>query len=245
MPTVEVTSARRSSPDSALAVAARTVPPSVAARRSRLGEAIVGLGLGGFAVLFAAVRTRRTEGFDHSTTVRLQRWRHPTLTRLLDAVSWPGFPPQSRCIPPAVIVTLWLSGLRQEARTATLGWGSALVSTATKALMNRPRPVAGVDLRVVAARLGGSSFPSGHVLTYVGTYGTLAYLGYATIRPPLVRTAVVGGLVGLVALVGPSRLFLGHHWATDVTASYLLGGAYLVVVTDRYRRAMEREAGLR
>jgi membrane-associated phospholipid phosphatase len=46
----------------------------------------------------------------------------------------------------------------------------------------------------------------------------------------------VAALVGLVALVGPSRVQQGHHWFTDVTASYLLGVAYLIGVTSLYRR---------
>jgi undecaprenyl-diphosphatase len=79
----------------------------------------------------------------------------------------------------------------------------------------------------------------------VGTYGTLAYLGYATIRPPVGRAIVVSTLLVLIALVGPSRVFQGHHWPSDVTASYLLGAAYLVIVTDAYRRAKEQQAGQR
>jgi undecaprenyl-diphosphatase len=40
----------------------------------------------------------------------------------------------------------------------------------------------------------------------------------------------------LLALVGPSRIYLGHHWFTDVLASYLLGLCYLVGITAIYRR---------
>ena len=102
-------------------------------------------------------------------------------------------------------------------------WGTALVATRVKAVMRRPRPVAGVDLRVVVAPLGGSSFPSGHTITYVGVYGFLAYLAHTLLRPARLRRAIVAALVGLVGLVGPSRIQQGHHWFTDVTASYLLG----------------------
>jgi undecaprenyl-diphosphatase len=102
--------------------------------------------------------------------------------------------------------------------------------------MRRPRPVAGTDLRVVAAPLGGSSFPSGHVITYVGTYGFLAYLVQTLVRPAGPRRTVVAALVGLLALVGPSRIYQGHHWPTDVSASYLLGTSYLVGLTALYRR---------
>jgi membrane-associated phospholipid phosphatase len=96
--------------------------------------------------------------------------------------------------------------------------------------------VHGTDLRVVAAELGGSSFPSGHVLTYVGTYGWLAIVANILIRPVSPRRVIVAGLTAIVAVVGPSRIYLGHHWPTDVVASYLLGSSYLAALVVAYRR---------
>lgn len=223
-------------------IAAAVAPPRVAAARSRTAQAVATAGLAGFGVLFALVRMNRTAAIDTALTIRIQGRRHPALDTLMAAASWPGFPPQSRAIPPAVIAALAAAGLRTEALCATAGWGSALVSTAAKAFMGRKRPVAGTDLRVVVAPLGGSSFPSGHVLTYVGTYGFLAVLATSLIRPAPLRWSVVGGLVGLIALVGPSRIQQGHHWPTDVTASYLLGTSYLLGVTELYRRLKVRGA---
>ena len=158
----------------------------------------------------------------------------------MTVVSWPGFPPQSRVIPPTLIAVLLAGRMRTEAAFLTLAWGSALISTGLKGLMKRPRPVAGTDLRVVAAPLGGSSFPSGHVLTYVGTYGFMAFLVYSVIRPPHVRWPMTAGLLALVGLVGPSRIYQGHHWPTDVAASYLLGTAYVIGLMALYRRVKGR-----
>jgi len=213
-----------------------TVPPHVAVARGRPATAIVAVSLLGFTGLFWLVRTKRSEAFDLALTLRLQRRRRAWLDRLMAVASWPGFPPQSRVIPPAVMAALAAGGLRTEALFLAVGWGSATVSTGLKTLMRRPRPVAGPDLRVVAAPLGGSSFPSGHVLTFVGTYGFAAYLAATLIRSSLLRDLAAGGLIGLVALVGPSRIYEGHHWPTDVSASYLVGTAYLVVVVTAYHR---------
>ena len=217
-------------------ITAAVVPPRVAVRRSRTAERVALAGLGGFGALFALVRANRTGAFDTAVTLRIQARRHLAIDTVMAVASWPGFPPQSRIIPPAIIASLAAAGLRVEAVCETAAWGSALVSTVAKAFMGRKRPVAGKDLRVVAAPLGGSSFPSGHVLTYVGTYGFLAVLASSLIRPSPLRWGVVGGLGALVALVGPSRIQQGHHWPTDVTASYLLGTSYLVGVTAAYRR---------
>lgn len=220
-----------------------TVPPRVAVARGRGATAVVLGGLAGFTALFWLVRTNRSEAFDLAVTLRVQRRRRPWLDRVMTIASWPGFPPQSRVIPPAVIAGLWATRFRTEAAFLTVAWASATVSTALKAVMRRPRPVAGTDLRVVAAPLGGSSFPSGHVLTFVGTYGFAAYLAATLIRNEIVRDLATGGLVTLVLLVGPSRIYQGHHWPTDVTASYLVGTAYLVVVVSAYHSVKTAQAG--
>ena len=95
-------------------------------------------------------------------------------------------------------------------------------------------------MRVIAARLGGSSFPSGHVLIYAGVYGFLAFLLETLVRPAHLRRIATSFLVGLVAMVGPSRIYLGHHWFTDVVASYLVGTSYLLGLTAIYRRVKTR-----
>jgi membrane-associated phospholipid phosphatase len=220
-------------------------PPRVAVARARGASLAAWLGLAGFAGIFALVRARRSEAFDLAVTIKLQRRTNRTMDRAMRAASWLGFAPQSRIVPPAIIGGLWLARLRTEAAFQLAGWGASLLSTVTKAVMRRPRPSQGPDLRVVAARLGGSSFPSGHVITYVGMYGFLAYLLNAVLRPVAPRRALVGGLVGLVALVGPSRIQQGHHWATDVAASYLLGMSYLIGLTSLYRRVKARAARVR
>ena len=216
-------------------------PPSVVAtaptavRRGRTASLLEGLGLLGFLAIFGLVRARRSDALDLAVTVKLQRYRSPAFDRAMAAISWPGFPPQSRIIPAISIAGLVLLRLPLEAVGMVGAWGTALVASAVKALMRRSRPVAGVDIRVAVAPLGGSSFPSGHTITYVGVYGFLAYLVHTLLRPVALRRAVVGSLVGLVALVGPSRVQQGHHWFTDVTASYLLGLTYLLALTRLYR----------
>jgi undecaprenyl-diphosphatase len=216
-----------------------TVPTHVALSRGRAANAVALACLGGFVAVFAAVRTHRSEAFDAAVMLKLQRRSRPGVDRVMAAASWLGFPPQSRIVPPALIGMLYLLRFRVEAGFQLLGWSTGFVSTVLKSVMRRPRPVAGTDLRVVAAPLGGSSFPSGHVITYVGTYGFLAYLAHTLIRPVAPRRAIVGALLGLIALVGPSRIYEGHHWPTDVTASYLLGTTWLVGLAALYRRAKD------
>ena len=200
---------------------------------------VAGAALLAFGGIFVAVKARRSEGLDLAITLQWQARRHRSLALVMEAVSWPGFPPQSRVIPPLAITTMLLMRLRTEALFQLLAWGTAGVSTAVKGFVRRPRPLP-EQVRVVLAPLGGSSFPSGHVLTYVGTYGYMAFVIYSLIRPAQVRWPISLTLVGLIGLVGPSRIYQGHHWPTDVAASYMLGLAYLIALMALYRRVKGR-----
>lgn len=222
-------------------------------RRDRLafarggsGITIVALLLGLFVVLFAIVRVNRTASTDAAITLRLQKRRHPVFNRLMHLVSWPGFPPQSRILPPSLAAALFVFGFRLEALFQLLAWGSGGISFAFKKLMQRQRPGPDFpDIRIAVARIGGTSFPSGHVLNYIGVYGFLAYLAHTWIHPRLIRRVVVGLLGSLLTLVGLSRVYLGHHWFTDVTASYLLGFSWLIGLTAVYRRVKQFQVGMR
>lgn len=218
---------------------AEVFPPRVALARGRRAVGLAALLLGCFAVLFAVVRRGASRDLDRRATVALQRRQEPWFRRLMELVSWPGFPPQSRLIPPSLALLWLLLGFPLEAAFQLAGWGTGGISFLVKRTMRRPRPTADV-VRVIPANIGGSSFPSGHVINYVGVYGTLAYLVTTLIRPAWIRKPVVALCGGLIALVGPSRIYLGHHWLTDVTASYLLGTSYLLGLTALYRRAKLR-----
>jgi membrane-associated phospholipid phosphatase len=221
------------------------VSTPVAVRRGRTARLAGWAALAGFGAIFGLVRARRTDAIDLALTLKLQRRRNPALQALMRTVSWPGFPPQSRLIPAAITAGLLLARLPLEAAFMIGAWSTALMASAVKTVMRRPRPVAGVDLRVVTAPLGGSSFPSGHTITYVGVYGFLAYLAHTLLRPAGWRRVIVAALIGLIGLVGPSRIHQGHHWFTDVIASYLLGLAYIIGLSGLYRRVKAARAGLR
>lgn len=193
-----------------------------------------------FADIFARVRAGKTTDVDVEITHAVQtegakrRW----FDRLMHIISWPGFPPQSRLLPPGIAVALWTRGYRLEALFQLAAWGTGGVSSIFKRIVKRERPGPKYPhLRVTKANIGGTSFPSGHVIIYTGVYGFLAYLAALWIETKSIRRVTVGALVGLVGLVGISRVYLGHHWATDTLASYLLGTTYLVVLTSLYRRA--------
>ena len=202
-------------------------------------ERLIGGLVAAFAGLLALVRAKRSAAFDLAMTIRLQAWQHPALGELMRLASWPGFPPQSRLIPPAIIAAWAVSGRRRAAGFQLAAWGGAVLSTVIKAFIRRPRPLP-PEVRVIVAPLGGTSFPSGHVLTYVPFYGFLGFLLAEVLDDGPLRNASVMTLTSMLALVGPSRIQQGHHWTTDVVASYLLGLAYLLALIQLYRLATPR-----
>jgi undecaprenyl-diphosphatase len=212
-------------------------------RPPRARRAVLVGALAGFGALFAIVKADRTTAFDLAVSLKVQGSRSPALTGLMRAASWPGFPPQSRIAPPLVIAGWWLAGRPRAAGFQAAAWGAAFLSSVVKSLVRRDRPLP-PRIRVVVAPLGGTSFPSGHVLTYVGFYGFLAYLvSLAGGWPASLRRAAIAGLLVLIGLVGPSRIQQGHHWATDVLASYLLGLAYVLALVTLFERTSSSQRG--
>lgn len=201
--------------------------------------AYVVLALLSVGVITRLVKSGKTAEFDAVVTLAIQKQSNPVFSRLMHLASWAGFPPQSRTLPVAIPALIALFGNRVDALFQLAGWGTSAMSGTLKMFMKRPRPVAG-RFNVVAARIGGTSFPSGHVINYTGVYGMLAYLAGQHVKNKLIRRGVVAFLAGKIVLVGPSRIYLGHHWFTDVVTSYLLGSSYLVALTAVYRRIRYR-----
>jgi phosphatidylinositol-3-phosphatase len=103
--------------------------------------------------------------------------------------------------------------------------GAWIVQVAVKQLVERPRPPAGIAL----SQATGFAFPSGHATDAAAVYGMLALLlSRSGHRPARAATWVAG--VGLVALVGLSRLYLGVHWLSDVVVGIGLGASWLLAM---------------
>jgi membrane-associated phospholipid phosphatase len=70
------------------------------------------------------------------------------------------------------------------------------------------------------------SFPSGHVMGAVMLYG-IVFVAVGELRSPVVRLAVRLSCIGIIAIAGFQRLWVGAHWPSDVLGGYALGGLLL------------------
>jgi len=133
----------------------------------------------------------------------------------------------------------WLGGLRLEAVfIVALSLVSLGVNMLGKIIVERPRPNGHVVNVFQAA--SGQSFPSGHVMSYLAFWGLLFSFGiilFKGVRWWRILLLVVSAL--FVILIGPSRIYLGDHWASDVLGSYLIGGVLLGVALWIYLKLKE------
>jgi len=140
-------------------------------------------------------------------------------------------------MPIIAVAAILLLSLRRRSWTpailiASAGVGSLIMTIAGKDVIGRVRPPLA---EAVPPYEYSASFPSGHTLNAVAVVGTIAYLLILRQTSTLARTLTVSGAVVFALTIGLSRVFLGHHWFTDVLAAWLLGAAWLALVITAHR----------
>ncbi len=126
------------------------------------------------------------------------------------------------CWPLAAVAAAILAARRRWAELGVLVAGMAIVIVGVheiKDAVDRPRPGDGL------VSVSGSSFPSAHA-AYSTFYVWLAVTIVMRLRVGMARGAlVVAGGIALTALIGLSRVYLGVHYMSDVSAGWALGAA--------------------
>jgi undecaprenyl-diphosphatase len=159
----------------------------------------------------------------------LQNLRSPWADSLMVSVTELGDPVM--VIGVTLAVLLWL--LSQRAWRTALYWMAAVTlgsffNTGLKMMLYRPRPAP--DLY---SGWGAFSFPSGHATVNIVMWGFLAFLATREMKP-LGRRIFIAFSVAVVSLIGFSRLYLGVHWFSDVSAGLAFGAAWLTLLGTVY-----------
>jgi membrane-associated phospholipid phosphatase len=200
--------------------------PGVVAWRTRQLVGIVlaaGLVLTGLTLVASQANP---DAVDLAATRWLQQFDNPVFAAFMAAVSWFGFAPQNLVMPvvlagPFAVRRLWVEAL------LVLGSQSAsLVTIIMKDVVHRSRP--SPALVGVVTPLTDPSFPSGHVVQYTALFGVAFFLVYVLAQPSARRTVGLVLLAIPILLVGPSRLYLGQHWLSDVLGGYAVAAMLLV-----------------
>ncbi|MEI4272630.1 phosphatase PAP2 family protein [Klenkia sp. LSe6-5] len=120
---------------------------------------------------------------------------------------------------------------RLAAFVAVTGLGLWVLVPLTKAVVDRARPV--VDVPVVAVP-ANASFPSGHAMASLVTWGVVALVALPVVHRRA-RPWLVAVLAVVVVAVGVTRLALGVHFVSDVLAGWALGACWLAATALAFR----------
>jgi membrane-associated phospholipid phosphatase len=194
-----------------------------------------------FALLATFVHFHPVLGIDVTITREFQENQAPWLSWLMTAISYIGYQNWlSIGLVVLAVVIFWIVDLRLEAIIIAVVYAlSGLLNALIKIIVNRPRPNASVVEVFRAAT--GQSFPSGHVMSYVAFWGLLFTFGVILFdgrRWWRIALLVISAF--FVVMVGPSRIYLGAHWASDVLGAYLIETALIGIALFIYLQLDQR-----
>lgn len=117
--------------------------------------------------------------------------------------------------------------------------GSVSLTELGKALFTRARPP---FADAVAPYEMSFSFPSGHTLSSTAIAGMLAYLTCWLTQRVWVRIAAVTAAATWSIAMGLSRVYLGHHWLSDVVFGWLAGLCWLSMLIIAHQLVLRRQS---
>lgn len=209
-------------------LADRVDPISPRGFRLSVSVVVASIGLWLFGALTQDVVVKDEAALrDPGITAWVVAHRVAWLTDVMRSVTWVG---SIVVLVPMVLVVGGSVLYRSRSVRPLVQLGAALVASivlynAVRVFVDRPRPP-------VADRLvhtSGSSFPSGHSADAAAVFGMLAVI-VLTKKHDGTRLAVAAGSIMVALIVAGSRLYLGVHWFTDVTAGLALGWAIVALV---------------
>ncbi|MGH7526103.1 MAG: phosphatase PAP2 family protein [Gemmatimonadales bacterium] len=192
-----------------------------------------------FTWLGGEVLAGDTEALDLRLRVALHQVASPGLTQVMRWASLLGSP--WLLVPLGLVLAALFAGRgwrRGALMVVVMMAGSLILDNSLKRLYGRVRPEPFFDYPLPTS----FSFPSGHALLAVCFFGGLAVLLAPRLRSPPLRVAVWLIALGLIALIGVSRVYLGVHYPSDVLGGYAAGTVWVTSVALGDRLAGRRRA---
>jgi undecaprenyl-diphosphatase len=179
-----------------------------------------------FAGLLVCVVKDCTAGFDDPVRVWFYSLREPAITGVAIVIT--------TLANKYVIIGLCLLLLILPQTRMTFGIPMSvgalvtmLMNSLIKHLVERPRPEV---VHLVTEH--GFSFPSGHSITSMFFYGFAIWLVWRYVDNQTARRILTVLLAIPMLLVGPTRIYLGVHFPTDVLGAWCLGFAAIVLFIE-------------
>lgn len=205
------------------------------------GLVFIGLMVGSASVYDAVTESDGVAGLDRPVLDWVMTLRTPASEAVVTAFTNLGQTLPMVVIGGFLMIALYLRFRRRTIVVLMLvaAAGGITFTLVGKALVGRSRPPL---IDAVPPYETSFSFPSGHTLNSTVVAGMLAYLVvWLTSRWWVRVVAVVAAVLWAVAM-GLSRVFLGHHWLTDVVFAWLFGLAWLALLITVHRLLLHRSA---
>ena len=135
----------------------------------------------------------------------------------------------------SILTALLIYSSRTWRPLILIGGAAAVSVTATtlgKKLIGRNRPD---HADAVPPFESSPSFPSGHTLNTTVVIALVVYLACLQIKRTSARIGLITAGVVFIIAMGLSRVYLGHHWMTDVIVGWAIGLAWVGIVILAHR----------
>jgi undecaprenyl-diphosphatase len=208
-------------------------PLRFSAREKRLslwlGAASLSFGI--FVKITSELLEHEVRGLDSSILTAVAKMRRPWLTGVAVDVTALGSITLVALIS-AIALCILLSLKDRPAAWQLLlnSVGAGIWTGITKNIIERARP----DEVTHLVQVSGFSYPSGHSLVSASLYLTIALLAARHLPTMKGRILLLGLAVGLISLVGMSRVYLGVHYPSDVASGVLLGVAWALLLAGGF-----------
>ena len=184
-----------------------------------------------FIGVAVGVQTGYLDGFDDAVRYRVYSMRSDKLTVFWRLITHSG---DRYVVIILGIILLLIKSLREKygVKFAIATLSSTALYQIMKYIFQRPRP----DLALRLIEQGGYSFPSGHSMNCLVSYGILIYLLLRYCENRRLAKLLSFGLGLLTILIGFSRVYVGVHYPTDIIGGWSLGIAVLVAMIYAFEK---------
>jgi undecaprenyl-diphosphatase len=176
-----------------------------------------------FAKLAGRVRSGGTQKFDDSVMRWIAAHQNPLVQQTMLEVTALGTGAVVAMIVFVAALFLWLNKHKHSAILLLVAnFGGIILNNLLKLGFDRPRP----QVFKWGTYAASSSFPSGHAMSSVIVYGTVAYLAARLQQRPASRALTLAFAALIIFLICASRMYLGVHYPSDIAAGLIIGLAW-------------------
>jgi len=195
----------------------------------------------GATFVFLAIADELREGDLDGIDTHIAIWVHTRQSTLLDIIMilFTKIGSGPALIAAIAAVSFWSYKRGRNSYILILCANAVIAMVVTpilKAIFARARPT----LFEVIKRPDTYSFPSGHSMSAVVIFGSIAAVIIALRPSAKVPVTIAAGI--LMVCIGFSRVYLGAHWPMDVLAGWASGVPFLIATVHIIHRAKRGEA---